>query len=119
MAPGRKTGGRKKGTPNHVTTGARERILKLWDEVYPTLGDYYRRLGEGEPVPMIKKDGEVFRPVIDAAGNEVLVRQGADPGKAFFAAMQLLEYVLPKQARVEHTGEDGEAIRVIVKTEGE
>jgi len=31
----------------------------------------------------------------------------------------LLEYVLPKQARVEHTGEDGEAIRVIVKTEGE
>jgi len=115
MAPGRKTGGRKKGTPNHVTTGARKRILALWDEIHPTLGDYYRRLGEGEPVPLVREG----KPVLDAAGNEVLVRQGADPGKAFLAAMQLLEYVLPKQARVEHTGEDGEAIRVIVKTEGE
>ena len=115
MAPGRKTGGRKKGTPNHVTTGARKRILALWDSIGPDMEDWLRRCAEGEPVPMVK-DGT---PVIDQAGNPVMVRRGEDPGKAFLAALQMLEYVLPKLGRTEVVGEGGGAITVRVVKYGE
>jgi hypothetical protein len=72
--------GRKKGVPNKSTTQAREAIAKLVDK---------------NSVNMMRWLEEI------AADN---------PKDAFDCMIKVMEYHLPKIARVEHTGKDGEAI---------
>lgn len=41
----------------------------------------------------------------------------ADPGKALDLLARLAEYAVPKLGRVEHTGEDGGAIKAVTRVE--
>lgn len=83
MAKGRKTGGRQKGTPNKVTREIREAVQRALDAQEEKLGPWF-----------------------DAVAAD-------DPGRALALYGQLAEYVTPKLARKELTGEDGEPIRVV------
>ena len=73
----KKTGGRAKGTPNKVTTNARESIALF-------------------------VDGNVDRLITWL--DEIAL---SDPKKAFDAFMSVVEYHVPKLQRTELTGKDG------------
>jgi hypothetical protein len=80
MAKGRKTGGRTKGTPNKATAGARQAIAAL---VEANMG---------------KINGWLARTAKD------------DPARAADLLIRLLEYYVPKLARSEISGPNGDAI---------
>lgn len=86
MAKGKKYGGRSKGTPNKATLAAREAIGKFVD------GNAHRLQGWLDEIA--KDEG---------------------PLAALNCFTDLLEYHVPKLARTEHTGKDGDdlAIKVI------
>lgn len=75
--------GRKKGVPNKATMAAREAIGKFVDGNAHRLQTWLDRIAEN------------------------------DPEKAFSLFQSVIEYHVPKLARTEHTGKDGDAIRVI------
>ena len=81
-----KIGGRKPGTPNKSTANAREAIARLVD-------------GNAE-----RMQGWL---------DEIAAEQGAE--KAFHCLMDVMEYHVPKLARTEHTGKDGEDQTLVVK----
>jgi hypothetical protein len=119
MAKGRKTGGRTKGSRNKLTADARAIFGETWQRLCPDLEEWIRRTAEGEPVPMVKRDGEVYRPVLDAAGNEVMVRKDADPGKAAELAIKMAKFHVPELGRQELVGDGGGSITVKVIKYGE
>ena len=80
MAVGTKTGGRQKGTPNKSTTEVREAIAVF------AKGNINR-----------------FQGWLDNVADD-------DPGKAADLFLKVLEYHIPKLARSEHTGADGDAL---------
>ncbi len=86
MAQGRKTGGRQKGALNKATAAAKAVALAFIE----------RRTPE-------EIDG------LWAAAKE------ESPAKAFGMWLGSLEFVIPKLARTEHTGEDGEPIKASLK----
>jgi hypothetical protein len=69
----KKTGGRKKGTPNKTTTGVKEAILRAFDQVGGE--DYLVRIAEDEPRIFCSLIGRILpaearietRPMIDYA----------------------------------------------------
>lgn len=73
--------GRKKGVPNKATADARSAIASFVDGNAHRLQDWLDRIA------------------ID------------DPEKAFSLFQSVIEYHVPKLARTEHTGKDGEAIK--------
>jgi len=80
---GKKTGGRKKGTPNKATRQAREAIATFVDGNAERLQDWLDKIEQ--------QDG---------------------PLAAFKAFSDLLEYHVPKLSRSEITGEDGGPVPV-------
>ncbi len=78
MARGRKTGGRKSGTPNKATRNTREAIATLIDGKVDELSSWLEEIYE--------KDGA---------------------RAAFQCFIDVLEFGLPKLARTEVTGESG------------
>lgn len=87
MALGRKTGGRKKGTPNKVTTATRETLQAAFEELAPDFVAVMRAAKEAEPTEFAS------------------------------LYLRLAEFSVPKLARTEVTGESGEAISIeIVRT---
>ena len=83
MAKGKKTGGRQAGTPNKATLAAREAIARFVD------GNADRLQGWLE---------------------EIAEEKGAEA--AFRCFTDLVEYHVPKLARTELTGQDGQALVV-------
>lgn len=83
MAKGKKTGGRKPGTPNKATQNAREAFALL-------------------------VEGNVGR--VQGWLDEIAQTDG--PKAALQCFLDLTEYHVPKLARTELTGKDGEAITV-------
>lgn len=81
MAKGKKTGGRKAGTPNRATTNAREAFARLVD------GNVDRVQGWLDDVARL--DG---------------------PKAALDIFLKMTEFHVPKLARSEVTGKDGEAL---------
>lgn len=73
--------GRKKGVPNKATADARSAIASFVDGNAHRLQDWLDRIAEN------------------------------DPEKAFSLFQSVIEYHVPKLARTEHTGKDGEAIK--------
>jgi len=112
--------GRPKGVPNKATTRAREMFNETWRKLTPEIEDWIRRTAEGEPVPMIAedKDGNPVQ-VLDQAGNPILIRKGADPGKAADIMMKFAKFHVPELGRQELVGADGGAITVKVVKYGE
>ncbi len=85
MAPGRKTGGRKPGTPNKVTKEAREVFRAL-----------------------LEKKGPELEQMIDET-------RATDPGKAADLVLKAAEFCIPKLGRTEIAGDDGGPLTVLVK----
>lgn len=88
MAKGVKTGGRQKGTPNKLTSAAREAFLATFGNL------------EGELEGWIRATAMT------------------DPAKAADLLIRMAEYHFPKLGRQELSGADGEPIQVVVKTYG-
>jgi hypothetical protein len=83
MAKGKKTGGRQTGTPNKATAAAREAIARF-------------------------VDGNADR--LQGWLDEIHAEKGAQA--AFDCFTSLVEYHVPKLARTELTGKDGESLVV-------
>jgi hypothetical protein len=83
MAKGKKTGGRQTGTPNRATAAAREAIARF-------------------------VDGNADR--LQGWLDEIHAEKGAQA--AFDCFTSLVEYHVPKLARTELTGKDGESLVV-------
>lgn len=113
MAKGKKYGGRTKGTPNKVTGALKEAIAHVVDSTKGDCLGWLRAVAEGE------KESE---PVLDEEGKPVLENgepklewswlRRPEPGTALKLWAELAEFLQPKLARIEHTGEDGNAIPV-------
>lgn len=84
MAKGRKTGGRKPGTPNKATAEAKAIALRFLD----------------------RRSDEEIDALWEAAKAE-------SASKAMGMWLQAQEFVLPKLGRQEHVGEGGGPVRVI------
>lgn len=82
MAKGRKTGGRRPGSPNKATREVREVFRAVFEKLAPNAEGW-----------------------ILAAGKE-------DPAKGADLLLRLAEYHVPKLGRLEHTGKDGGPVRV-------
>lgn len=104
MAPGRKTGGRKKGTPNKVTQEARLVFASLLDKKGPELEAMIDETRYGIEIEKQMPDGQT-----------VVGRLNADPGKAADLVLKMAEFCIPKLARSEVSGADGGPIQVIVQ----
>ena len=102
--PGERRGGRQKGTPNKVTSAAREAFLAIFERLTPDVETWIRQTANGWDVEVMTKAGPT------------IVRQGKDPGKAADLALRLAEYHVPKLAKTEVTGADGAALHITVQT---
>ncbi len=93
MAKGKKTGGRKKGTPNKATADIEAKLTALGCDPIEGLA----RIANGEPI----KCG-----ITTLAGyQEVEVRPTL--AQQLKARAELAEYVAPKRKAVEHSGSIG------------
>ncbi len=101
MAPGRKTGGRKPGVPNKVTSASREAFLATFQKLAPDLEAWIQQTANGWDEEVQTKTGPA------------IVRKGKDPAKAADLLVRMAEYHLPKLGRTEVTGEGGGPVKVI------
>jgi hypothetical protein len=88
-----KTGGRKKGTPDKVTSEFRETVRRLLEDNSKNFARWLALVAEGD-------GSENGRP---------------DPAKALDLIVKLAEYAAPKLGRVEHTGPDGGPVQMVGK----
>ena len=93
MTVGKKTGGRAQGTPNKATNEARQAIASFVDGNAHRLTEWLDRVAEGVKV----EDPETGEEKYIVAPN---------PAKAFDMFQSVVEYHIPKLARMEHTGSD-------------
>jgi len=96
--PGERRGGRKKGTPNKLTTEAREAFRMVYEQRLGDLERWLRETGDGYEQQHVTKEGEVVTVVI------------RDPGKAAALLLSMAEHFVPKLQRHEVSGHDGKAI---------
>ena len=89
MAEGKKTGGRVAGTPNKVTLEARQAIASFVNGNAHRLTEWLDAVAGGVKSP---------------DSDEYLVPP--NPAKAFDMFQSVVEYHVPKLARLEHTGSD-------------
>lgn len=103
MRGGRVPGsGRAKGTVNKATANAREAIAAFVDDNTHRLESILDRIENGVPV----RDAASGEPIINSDGSiKWLVEP--NPKGAFDAMQSVIEYHIPKLARVEQTGKDG------------
>ena len=93
MSVGKKTGGRVLGSTNKVTTEARQAIASFVDGNAHRLTEWLDRVAEG----VVVEDPETGEEKYIVAPN---------PSKAFDMFQSVVEYHIPKLARMEHTGSD-------------
>lgn len=106
MAKGKKTGGRVKGTPNKVTTAARELLTRAADALSGELEGWIRQTAAG--VPMRDKRGKQLR---DIDGHPLWV-QKPSPHLAATLVVQAAEYAVPKLSRAVVVGDPGQPLVV-------
>ena len=94
MAEGKKTGGRAPGTPNKATGEARQAIALFVDQNAPRLTEWLDRVADG----VKEEDGNYLVP--------------PNPAKAFDMFQSVVEYHVPKLARMEMAGDPNAPIRV-------
>ena len=104
MAEGRKTGGRVAGTPNKATADARRAIAEFVDGNAHRLTEWLDRVAEG--VKVVEQDEE---------GNPVeKYVVPPNPAKAFDMFQSVVEYHVPKLARMEVAGDKNNPLEVDV-----
>jgi len=99
MALGQKTGGRASGTPNKATNEARQAIASFVDGNAHRLTEWLDQVANG--VKVVEMDGE--EPV-----EKYVVPP--NPAKAFDMFQSVVEYHIPKLARMEHSGSDNQPL---------
>ena len=99
MAEGKKTGGRVAGTPNKATNEARQAIASFVDGNAHRLTEWLDQVANG--VKVIEMDGK--EPV-----EKYVVPP--NPAKAFDMFQSVVEYHIPKLARMEHSGSDNQPL---------
>ena len=97
MTIGHKTGGRQAGTPNKATSEARQAMAWLIEGNVEKMSEWLNTVASG----ILKVD-------IETGKEEYLLRP--NPAKAFDMLMSVVEYSIPKLARIEsiETFEDSE-----------
>ena len=95
MALGQKTGGRQSGTPNKATNDARQAIASFVDGNAHRLTEWLDQVANG--VKVVEMDGD--EPV-----EKYIVPP--NPAKAFDMFQSVVEYHVPKLARMEISGDD-------------
>jgi aldehyde:ferredoxin oxidoreductase len=93
MTVGKKTGGRQAGTPNKATNEARQAIASFVD------GNAHRLTEWLDQVAMGVK-------TVDEKTGEEKYAVPPNPAKAFDMFQSVVEYHIPKLARMEHSGSD-------------
>ena len=96
MALGQKTGGRVSGTPNKATKDARQAIASFVDGNAHRLTEWLDQVAEGVKVLELAEDGTPIEKYIVPP----------NPAKAFDMFQSVVEYHVPKLARMEVTGND-------------
>ena len=99
MALGQKTGGRTSGTPNKATNEARQAIASFVDGNAHRLTEWLDQVANG--VKVIEMDGD------DAVEKYIVP---PNPAKAFDMFQSVVEYHIPKLARMEHSGSDNQPL---------
>jgi len=95
MAVGQKTGGRTPGTPNKATADARQAIASFVDGNAHRLTEWLDQVANGIKVIEMEGDAQVEKYVVPP-----------NPAKAFDMFQSVVEYHVPKLARMEVTGND-------------
>jgi hypothetical protein len=95
MAVGQKTGGRAPGTPNKATADARQAIASFVDGNAHRLTEWLDQVANGVKVIEMEGDAQVEKYVVPP-----------NPAKAFDMFQSVVEYHVPKLARMEVTGND-------------
>jgi hypothetical protein len=95
MALGQKTGGRQSGTPNKATNDARQAIASFVDGNAHRLTEWLDQVANG--VKVVEMDGD------DAVEKYIVP---PNPAKAFDMFQSVVEYHVPKLARMEISGDD-------------
>ena len=98
MAKSKKTGGRRKGTPNKATRDVREAIAKLLQRNTANFGKWLQAVAEGETETTTSTDEEG-----NETTDEYYVRK-PDPGRALQLALDMAEFHIPKLSRTELAG---------------
>lgn len=96
MAIGHKTGGRQAGTPNKATNEARQAIASFVDGNAHRLTEWLDQVANGVKVIEQTEEGEVLEKYVVPP----------NPAKAFDMFQSVVEYHIPKLARMEHSGSD-------------
>lgn len=91
MPQGRKTGGRVAGTPNRTTLEARQAVARFVENNAHRLTEWLDRVADGDPEHGIKPN----------------------PAKAFELFQGMIEYHVPKLARVEVAGDQASPMEVL------
>jgi hypothetical protein len=104
--PGERRGGRKKGTPNHVTIDARKAFQMVYEGRLKDLARWIKATGDGYPAVHFLSDGTKCKYV------------ERNPGKAADLLLRMAEHFVPKVSRVEHTGEDGGPVEFVIRDLG-
>jgi len=95
MALGQKTGGRASGTPNKATNDARQAIASFVDGNAHRLTEWLDQVANGVKVIEMEGDEAVEKYVVPP-----------NPAKAFDMFQSVVEYHVPKLARMEISGDD-------------
>jgi len=95
MALGQKTGGRASGTPNKATNDARQAIASFVDGNAHRLTEWLDQVANGVKVVEMEGDEPVEKYVVPP-----------NPAKAFDMFQSVVEYHVPKLARMEISGDD-------------
>lgn len=95
MAQGIKTGGRVAGTPNKATNEARQAIASFVDGNAHRLTEWLDQVANGVKVIEMNGDEPIEKYVVPP-----------NPAKAFDMFQSVVEYHIPKLARMEHSGSD-------------
>jgi len=95
MAIGQKTGGRQSGTPNKATNDARQAIASFVDGNAHRLTEWLDQVANGVKVVEMEGDEAVEKYVVPP-----------NPAKAFDMFQSVVEYHVPKLARMEISGDD-------------
>ena len=100
MATSNKGAGRPLGSPNKATTDARQAIASFVDGNAHRLTEWLDQVAEGVKAVEVTKDGDAV---------EVFVVP-PNPAKAFDLFQSVVEYHIPKLARMEVAGDDNKPI---------
>lgn len=94
--------GRVKGTPNKATANAREAIAAFVDDNSRRMDELLDQIAGGIP----KRDQKTGETICNSDGS-IAWQVEPNPKAAFDAIQSVIEYHIPKLARVEQTGKDG------------